>query len=398
MCQCVTSIYVNPPKIDVRIGAIELNEVSASDAQILVVDDNPLIVNVLKGLLSEEDYKVHTCANGKEALELLDSEEIDLIICDVMMPYMNGYELHDSVRCRADLSHIPFVFLTALGDARDIKKGREAGADDYVVKPFDPDQLLSLVKGKVFRSKNIKELSAEKYDGYRKRVIHTLSHEFRTPLVAISTGTDLLLEQFEDLEPSKVKALLEAIQRGGQRLERLVSDFVILQQLDAGVAERTVNECSKDLQLQESIERYARLKERWFKERGYSLEVKNPEVMCVVKAFERYFHEILDRVVDNAVKFSELGSTVTVSAYCDQDNAVIEVRDQGPGIEIEKMNKSLSAFQQINREENEQQGSGLGLSIASRYTGLHGGRLEFENSPEGGAIVKIVLPLSSLDN
>jgi CheY-like chemotaxis protein len=118
-----------------------LSEQVSEQVAVLVVDDNPLILNIIKSLLGSVDYQVHTAGDGREALSVLESKNVDLIVCDVMMPTMDGYQLHQAVRSRGEMAHIPFVFLTALGDAVDVSYGKELGADDYLVKPFEPADL-----------------------------------------------------------------------------------------------------------------------------------------------------------------------------------------------------------------------------------------------------------------
>ena len=365
----------------------------APDATILVVDDNPLIVNVLKGLLSTEGYEVAACSNGQEALELLEKKPVDVIVCDVMMPRMDGYQLHEQVRRLAKFSHIPFVFLSALGDQVEVSKGKSLGADDYLVKQFDPKDLVAVIQGKVQRARTIKGAETERYDSYRKKVIHTLSHEFRTPLVAINTGTELLLEQREKLDREKACNLLEAIRRGGERLEKLVNDFMLLQQIEGGVAKRLFDTRAAVYPVQPMIERLLEGRREFFvaercvvKLIPYSREIR-------VRVYEPHIHDIVDRLLNNAIKFSAADRSIEVRLQPHDNQIAIEVRDRGIGIDPAKLREALDAFGQIDRDRLEQQGSGLGLAIASRYAIINGGRLEFEQREGGGTVVSLLLPI-----
>lgn len=367
-------------------------QVVSGKAAVLVVDDNPLIVNLLKGLLPLEDYQVYACNDGEEAMQLLDSRQVDVIVCDVMMPRMGGYELHDQVRSKPELSHIPFIFLTALGDKEDVTRGKEIGADDYVVKPFDPRELLAIIKGKVVRAKNLRNLSEQMYDSYRRRVIHTLSHEFRTPLVAINTGTELLLDN-KNLDGERVRNLLEAIQRGGMRLEKLVSDFMVLQQIEAGLATKLFETRAKVLDgstlLEDCVERVQSTIER----AGFSLEVSNLCDDIKVKVYEPHVMDILDRLVSNALKFKRDVQAIEICLVPLDGEIALEVRDRGMGIDLSKIHEAIDVFGQINREKLEQQGGGLGLAIAARYAAVNAGRLEFDNRTGGGCVASLVLPV-----
>jgi CheY-like chemotaxis protein len=360
---------------------------------ILVVDDNPLIVDVLKGLLRSQNYKVFTSNNGKEALDVLQQKKVDVIICDVMMPKMGGYELHEAVRAAPECSHIPFVFLTALDDKSEIERGKEIGADDYICKPFEPRELLAIVKGKVSRAMSLKAMSEKRYDNYRRRVIHTLSHEFRTPLVAINTGMELLLEHQTSLDSSKAKNLLDAVRRGGLRLEKLVNDFMVLQQMDAGVPRRFFETRATPMPVKTLIDRYMMAKSATFVSQGVEFKLTDDTDGAAVKVVESQMVECLDRLVSNAVKFSPSDRTVEIHTYKSDDEICIDVKDRGIGLDLDKLDEAIDVFGQIDRDRLEQQGGGLGLPIASRYAAINNGRLEFEPRREGGSIVSIVLPL-----
>lgn len=371
-----------------------MNQVVTNDqGAVLVVDDNPLIVNVLKSLLSSAGLKVYTSANGEEALECLDQKCIDVIICDVMMPRMDGYELHHKVRGKAELSHIPFLFLTALSDNVEVNRGMETGADDYLVKPFDPHELLACVRGKITRSRSLRNLSEEKYDSYRKKVIHTLSHEFRTPLVAINTGTELLLEQQGRLDEKKMHNLLEAIRRGGQRLERLVNDFMLMQQIEAGIAQKLFNTRACSRNVSEMVGQFVESRRESLAEEGFSLTWTNLCGDASVHVYEPHIHDILARFLSNAVKFSNERKEIEICAYVLELEVFIEIRDRGIGMDISRVRHAIDVFGQIDREKLEQQGGGLGLAIANRYALINNGRLEFENRKDGGTAVGLVLPL-----
>lgn len=362
-------------------------------ASILVVDDNPLIVNVLKSLLGSEHYQVYTSTNGKEALDVLGNKFIDVIICDVMMPKMDGYELHYLVRKRSEFSHIPFVFLTALGEQLDICRGKEAGADDYLVKPFEPHQLLSIVKGKVARSRALKTHAEERFDNYRKRVVHTLSHEFRTPLVAIKTGTELLLEQADQVDQKMLKNMLEAIHRGGTRLERLVTDFMLLQQIEAGIATKLFEKRAGLHAVGQTVQNFVDAKRNDLESTGFSLSFEDLSQNLEVWVYEPQIHDVLGRIMDNAVKFSQDKKEIEIVSYLEDGEIIIDVRDRGIGLDLSKMKEATDVFGQIDRDKLEQQGGGLGLAIACRYIAINQGRIEFENRKGGGSIVRIVLPV-----
>ncbi len=371
---------------------MKLENISNNEAAVLVVDDNPLIVNVLKSLLNSQQYNVYVSSNGEEALEVLSKKEIDVVICDVMMPQMDGYQLHQTMRQKSEHAHIPFVFLTALSDNSEILKGMEVGADDYLVKPFDPRELLSLVKGKVQRSRNIKNSASEQYDTFRKKIIHTLSHEFRTPLVAINTGTELLIEQKKSIDDVKIQNLLEAIRRGGQRLEKLVSDFMLLQQIEAGMAAKLYQTRAARILVSDLIHDVIDEQSEVLQQEKFNVELNFLNDNLEVYVYAPQIKDILSRIISNSIKFKLKDLKIDFTVYSQESEVVIEVKDRGIGIDASKVKEAIDIFGQINRDKFEQQGGGLGLAIANRYSAINSGTLEFEKRKGGGSVVTLTLP------
>ncbi|MCB0336237.1 MAG: hybrid sensor histidine kinase/response regulator, partial [Bdellovibrionales bacterium] len=355
--------------------------------------DNPLIVNVLQSLFLANNLNVYTCSNGAEGLTVLENKVVDVIVSDVMMPEMDGYAFYQAVRKNSEYSHIPFLFLTSLSSSNEMHFGQERGIDGYLIKPFQPAELLSVIKGKLQRSRELKIGSEERYDSYRKRVIHTLSHEFRTPLVAINTGTELLLEQSGNLEVGKIKNLLEAIQRGGQRLERLVNDFMLLQQIEAGVALRLFNNRASAKKFDDLVISFFESQRSWLQDEGFTYSIKSHCDGQQVKVYEPHILDIFQRLLSNAVKFSDTTKDIQIVAYPQERELLVEIRDRGIGLDEERIKEAIDVFGQIDRERLEQQGGGLGLAIATRYSYINQGRLEFSNRKDGGSVASFFLPL-----
>lgn len=362
---------------------------------ILVVDDNPLVLGVVRNLLAASGYKVFSAKNGVEALSILKEKVVEVVVCDVMMPEMNGYELHRAIRQEAGYSHIPFVFLTALGGFEEQRAGKDLGVDDYLVKPFEPEDLLATVAGKVKRSRALRHAGEERFEKYRKKVIHTLSHEFRTPLVAINTGTELLLDKESSFDELKAKNLLEAIARSGKRLEQLVADFMALQQIEAGIAARVKESRSTEVRAADLLLQVAELGRDILAKDGYLLRVSNKCGNCKLKVYEPHIHDVMGRLFSNCQKFSKDNKTIDLVGYQLDDSVHFEVRDRGIGFDEKRMRDSVDVFGQLDRDKLEQQGGGLGLAIANRYAKLHDGVLEFSERKGGGAIVSLILPILS---
>jgi two-component system sensor histidine kinase/response regulator len=360
---------------------------------VLVVDDNPLIVTVVKNLLGAANFDVFTASDGQQALELLEKKSVDVIVCDVMMPTMDGYQLHNAVRTRGPLSHIPFVFLTALDDAAEVHSGKETGVDDYLVKPFDPRNLLAVVRGKVARARGIKNASEERFEAYRKKVVHLLSHEFRTPLVAINSGTEILIDHKDKLDPNKVASLLDAIARGGKRLERIVTDFMVLQQIEAGIAQRLYDSRAAARNAEALLHQFMETNRPELEHSGFDVRVEANAPQAWVKVYEPHIWDILDRLVSNVRKFVAHELIIEFAVRQEGARMIFEVRDRGIGMDTSQVEQATDLFGQIDRDKREQQGTGLGLAIATRYATINGGKLNFESRVGGGTTAALILPL-----
>lgn len=365
--------------------------------ELLLVDDSTELLSVLGELLAANGFNVVAATSVDEAIQLLGKFTPDLIICDLMLPVRLGYDLQTHTRNNEVLSEVPFVFLTGVSDDSKKRLALETGCDAYVQKPFDPSDLLSLVVGKVKLSQARRENSKRTLDGDRKRIIQTLSHELRTPLVSISAGSELLLREQANLSDVQFRSLLESIWRGGRRLETLVNDFLLLQQIHSGHSEHVQRTFKKKFEVGSMLHC---LHASFIEE----LEAQSTEI--VVKGGEKlhidgYDIQIADavrRLLFNARKFG--GSAPVEISWRrteDKKELVIDIRDFGPGIQEPErvLAKALEAFSQIDREKKEQQGCGLGLAIATHYSRINRGNLSLRRPGEGaGLIARLRFPLA----
>lgn len=364
----------------------------ARTPSVLIIDDDPLIVALLTGLLTSKDYSVIKCYNGPDALEILKSRTVDLIICDVVMPMMDGYDFLEKVRHDIG-SHIPFVFLTSPDGDETVKAKLEKGIDHTVPKPVDPQALLIAVRDAIGQQTSSETITKRDFDSYRRRVVHTLSHEFRTPLSAINIGMELLLEHKNSLDTEKATNLLEAVRRGGLRLERLVKDFLILQQMEAGITQQIFSSHASHVVVSDLIERFMSFRAPGYLEEGVQFRVSDRSEGAMVKVVEANILDCVDRLVSNAVKFSENSKVVELDVVTQGREVRISIMDRGCGIDVKHVEAAFDTFNQINRENREQQGGGMGLSIARRYASAHKGRLELRDREGGGSVVTLVLPV-----
>ncbi|MBN1259310.1 MAG: response regulator [Anaerolineae bacterium] len=363
---------------------------------ILVVEDHQLLLEAIEDLLKVAGYEVSTAANGNDALELMRRFTPDLILSDITMPKMDGYELYETVRENPEWIRIPFIFLTARGERRDVLKGKALGAEDYIVKPFDTEELLVAIDSRLGRAQAIQRASDQEFEHLKQQILNVLSHELRTPLTYISGYTDLALDDVESLTPDQLQEFLLGIKRGADRLTRLVKDMLLVVQIDTGRAAEefslfsTVRDDLGALVRQVVLTYQSRAKES-----GVTLGVILPEHMSPVRVHDEYFCNALGRLIDNAIKFSlKSPKSVTVQVRSNDKWVEVVVIDRGVGIANADLKSIFKRFQQFDRDTMEQQGAGLGLFIAQSLVNLHEGELDAVSQPGEGSTFTLRLPVA----
>jgi signal transduction histidine kinase len=363
---------------------------------ILVVEDNTLLLEGIRDLLEVSGYRVLMAGDAVQALALLEHNHPDLIVSDIMMPGMDGYELYEQVRLRPDLLDTPFVFVTARGEKADIRRGKELGADDYITKPFEEEDLLVVVRAKLARRQALKQQREDQFSELKRTIVATLSHEFRTPLTYVINYSEMLGSQGGQIDPDDFRQFMQGIRRGAERLHRLVLDFITLVELETGEAESTYQFRRRVI---DDISPWLRTVVRRHQEaaeaRHLRLEIDVPDGLPPVLADEVYLANAIGRLLDNAVKFSKPTSErIRVWAEADGTSLRLSVEDQGVGIRQEELVSLFALFRQIDRPKQEQQGTGSGLAICRGIVEIHGGKVEVDSVYGVGSTFTIQLPLA----
>ncbi len=370
---------------------------TAAQTTILVVDDDPSILNNLADFLQISGYDVLTAINGGKALQAMQNRMPDLIISDIMMPEMDGYTFYDAVRANSDWALIPFIFLTARGQSVDIRRGIGLGADHYIVKPFEPEDLLALVQARLRRIREIQLAMQDGIERTKQRILTSLSHELRTPLNAIYGSVSLLQDAHDSLNDEEVKEMLNITQRGAKRLIKLVEDLLLLARTDSGAVALEITRFRTHVALNPLVCEVVQNLSVAAEKRQVQIEVQVPDTLTVF-CVPTYLQDALSRLAENAIKFSMPAGGHIVIKAAEQGGAVmIAVQDEGIGIDDANQKLLFERFRQINREKLEQQGVGLGLSIAYSLIQLHGGDIQVESHPGKGSIFTMKLPLNRVE-
>lgn len=371
-------------------------------ATILLVEDDASILNGMADLLQifdiGYDVKVITASDGMEGLERMHELVPDLIISDIMMPRLNGFEFLTRVRENPAWVHIPFIFLTAKGKKQDIMEGRRSGAELYITKPFVSSELLELVKSQLDRTFQLQRARQQQLSVLKRNLLQLLNHEFRTPLTYVTAYYDMLADSIVHVEdPSSLQDYLRGIQVGCMRLTNLVEDLIKIMEIRTGNAASHYREQARPIahigelfrQCGERIEEKATLAGV---DISYDIEPDLPPVF----GEPGLLTDAIDRLLDNAIKFTQAKQAasrkVRLQADLYNESVRLSVEDNGIGLPASIREQLFDLFFQYNRELLEQQGSGSGLTIAKGYVELHQGRIQVESEEDVGSKFSILLP------
>lgn len=356
--------------------------------RILIIEDENDLRQSIADFLEVEGFKCLQAADGTEGIDISRTELPDLIICDIKMPGLNGHEVLRELRRDSRTSSIPFIFLTALVEKVDIRKGMELGADDYLTKPFLTEDLLSAIKTRLHRNQELKE----RFHDLRKSLIHKLPHEFRTPLVSIIGYAQLLIDRYKENTDPAIVEYSKSIYDAGVRLNKMIQNFLVFTKLKLAsgdtnfrvefLVEPTLISYPLIKSISETIaSRYNRISD---------LVVKGSD--GIIKISLNEFNLILEELVDNAFKFSTAGSLVEIESFKKEKDFIIKIKDNGRGMTNEQV-RQIDAYIQFDRDQYEQQGMGLGLTISQKLTEMYGGTFNIKSKYGNYTEITMLFPL-----
>lgn len=384
---------------------------------ILIVDDMPENLRLLSEMLTHYGYKIRLATSGAHALQSVQANPPDLILLDVMMPKMNGFEVCQHLKADETTQLIPVIFLSALDTPEDKVKAFAVGAVDYINKPFFLPEVLARVKTHLAlqslreqveaRNRQLEAeiterqqdqialieardqaLAANQFKGY---LLNKVSHEFRTPLGAILGYAELLEKNlYGPLNHAQTEAAHQIID-SVHYLTNLVNELLDQGQLEKGQLRLKM----KSFPIQKLVERVQPMMSilAQAKELTFTVEVAG-EFPELITGDEERLQQIVVNLVSNAIKFTAAGR-VQVSFYCpDATHWAIQVSDTGPGIPREAFSYIFEPFRQLdNSHLNGSRGTGLGLAIVKQLVTLMNGQVILESKPGQGSIFNVLLPM-----
>ncbi len=373
----------------------------AKETKILIVDDTPANLDVLKQTLAREGYRISLAPSGERALKIVPLLKPDLILLDVMMPGIDGYET--CRRLKRDRVHadIPVIFITAKNETQDIVEGFNAGGIDYISKPFRHEEVLARVATQSrirslerARQRLTQDLDARnrhlvELNDLKTRFLGMAAHDMRTPLASIGGFSQILIDGASQMAEPEKEDFLTRIRNLSRQMLGMINDLLDVTVIESGQLNLDLIERS----LNETLLNRLPLFELLADKKNILIDAQL-ETLPPMPFDECRIHQVFDNLLGNAVKFSPAGSRIVVSLDAEGEFARVTVRDEGPGLCEADKNRLFDGFQKLNpRPTGGEKSTGLGLLIARKMVEAHGGKLTVESAPGKGSTFGFMLPL-----
>lgn len=362
-------------------------------AKILVVEDQePIRVNILE-LLDTQGYSVMGAENGRIAVELAHEFLPDLIVCDIIMPELDGHGVLQELRQEPVTSTIPFIFLTAKADKADVRQGMNLGADDYLVKPFTQRELLEAIAVRLNKHAQLSTQFDQRLEELRNNITASLPHEFLTPLTVILSASEILLLHSDALTAAEVPQFAERIHTSAERLHRLIRNFLLYSRLELAALDPARVAGLRGYGTSEVRIVIPNIAARVAQHAGRPDDLYLELGEATIRMEPAHLSKIAEELLDNAFRYSLPGTAVRLQAAINDGRVLmLQVVDRGRGMTREQI-AQVGAYMQFERDRYEQQGQGLGLTITRRLVELHGGELSIDSTPHQATTVRVILPL-----
>ncbi len=375
---------------------------------VLLVEDNPASIGMVNTALEAEGYLVSVATTGEKALERAERTLPDLILLDILLPGIDGYETCRRLKNSEKTKEIPILFMSGLTESFDKIKGFDLGAVDYITKPIDTSELLARIRTHLSIQRMQDELReakelAESANRTKSRFLAHMSHELRSPLQGI-LGFSELIQTYPDLTP-QIKKDISAISNSGNHLLKLINDLLEMAKIDAG---RTTLDM-EDFNLHATVRFVQEMFRATAEKNGLELKTRiSPDVPKGVYSDPCKIRQILINLLSNAVKFTEQGQILLEvdlfekggrmsqdpSQSSDTIPLIFKITDTGPGIAAEEMDILFQPFQQTKYGRKNEGGTGLGLAICRNFVEIMGGEITVQSEIGNGTVFSVILPFA----
>ena len=378
---------------------MELNEtfesqINRSDYKILIVDDVVSNVLLLKILLTNEKFQVCTASNGKQCIEVAQNEHPDLILLDVMMPDLNGFDTAVILKKDPSTQDIPIIFLTALNNPNDLVKGFQVGANDFLTKPFNKEELvmrvmhqIQLVAAKRIIVRQNEEL--KRTISNRDKMYSVIAHDLRSPMASIRMVLNLAVNVVSpETVGEEIFGLLDKANRESEETHDLLDNLLKWTKSQTG----RLNVVYQDIDLDDIVPGVVDIFKMIAEMKKIDLKYLPAEEKLIVRADNDMIKTIIRNFLSNAVKFTPAGKGIEVFYTREGDFARVSVRDHGVGVEPERV-ETIFHKGETTYGTGGEEGSGLGLQLCQDFARKNGGEAKVESTLGEGSTFSFTIPL-----
>jgi len=360
---------------------------------VLIIEDSEELRQPIAEALRLEGFAVTEAGDGVEGIKMLKDHRPDIILCDIMMPELDGYDVLKYVRAQAELIDVPFVYLSAKTESRDIRMGMQLTADDYLTKPVKMGELLQTLKVRLRHAQIKRDVGKQRMLHMKESIARMLPHELISPLTSVLALSEYMSQE-NDLDAAMVRELSADIHLSGIRLWRMIKNYLMISELMCygHNTEQALPEYEiKPISLQGVVIEWAQACAiHWGRLGDLDLDVGQGEIITYAKGVEH----LLVQLLDNAFKFSNPDSIVRLIVALNGGKLCIEVEDKGRGMRADNIPK-IDLFNQFDRDYFEQQGSGLGLAIVKTLLDIMNGGWDIKTTQGEGTRVALWIPVDS---
>lgn len=364
-------------------------------AKILVVDDERLNRRILQVYLQEQGHTVVMAGNGQDALSILQRDGFDLVLLDLIMPKLDGYQVLKEMKGTPNLRHIPVLIISALDQMESIIRCIELGAIDYLPKPFDPILLQARIRASLSakRAWDLEQIYAKELEEQNNELdafARTVAHDLKSPISVVVGYASMLLEDYERFDEEPIKALLERIYISSMKSASIIDEILLL----ARLRKEDVDLVSLNMQIiiDEALFRLTPMIEMY----EASIKVNNSWPLAL--GYAPWVEEVWVNYISNALKYGGSPPEVELGAHLDEaaGQVCFWVKDNGSGLTKAEQEQLFVVFNRLS--ESEVEGHGLGLSIVERIVQKLGGRVGVESELGAGSTFWFSLPVSTVGN
>jgi two-component system, sensor histidine kinase and response regulator len=362
---------------------------SLRGSRVLIVDDDRLNTRILRSILEGEGCTVACSDSGEAAVALYETFKPDLLLLDVMMPGMDGFQACRELRRRHGVQTAPVIFITAKAESDDVVAGFNAGGVDYLPKPFRPNEALARIRTHLHNRHLLQQLKAA--DAAKNRFLGMCAHDLRNPLASIRGLAEFLQDPLVGALNAEQKELAHNIQTTAQSMLQLVNELLDVAIIEAGELRLD----RKPADLRDLVARSVSLASFDAARKETRIEFQLPPPAPAIQVDAEKIRQVLSNLLSNAVKFSPPGSRIRIRFEADPEQQSFTVFDQGPGIPEGEHSLLFKNFGRLStRPTGGEKSTGLGLAICRKIVAAHGGTIGAQNQREGGCAFTVTLPMA----